>query len=411
MPGQSPPPGRQAEALKRHLLAGSPPARAPGLEARWNAAMSRIRAGGGEDDRFIRSWLHAKHSGRTEEGDGRPTGDHGGIEAGAAGWVRDNHERMGLHKSGDYARLLGSAAFYGRLYARIRDAASSLVPGMEHVYYIKKLRVPEAFYYPALISPVLTTDAIHVAAQKVDMAARFLEYLYVIRKMARQNTSNSVVGRYVFAVTHDMRDKDPAGLASVLGARAGSMAASMGGSMAGRAWETGVVRLGASNKWFVHWMLARITSHVEVMSGRGNRFEEYAREGCDDCHTIEHLLPRNSEPGPRGFADRAEMSEWRDRLGALVLLPGGVNRSLRNLPYADKVGAYRAHNLLAGSLDEGCYRDNPRLAGYRDGSGHPFRPYRQLGRRQIAARQRLYAGLCREIWDPAWFGAGGPDRP
>ncbi|MDA8000482.1 MAG: HNH endonuclease family protein [Alphaproteobacteria bacterium] len=407
MTGQGPAPSRQVEALKMHLLAGSPPARAPRLKKQWEDTMSEIRAKRGEDVRFIRSWLHAKYAVWKEIRSGRPTEDYKGIEAGVAIWVRNNHEKMGLHGSGDYARLLKSAMFYGRLYVRIRDAVSSLVPGMEHVYYIKKLRVPEKFYYPALMSAVLVSDEPDIVMRKVDMAARFLEAFYVLMKMNCKSTSDSVIGPYVFMVVHYMRDKDPAGLASALRSRSGRIEEWR------EKWLEGLmdVRLRATNKWFVHYLLARITSHVEVMSGRGNRFEEYAREGCEDCHTIEHLLPSNSKPGPCGFADRAELSEWRNKLGALVLLPGGVNRSLRNLPYADKAAAYRVHNLLAGSLDEGCYRDNPLFAAYNNESGHPFRFYRQFGKEDIAERHGLYARLCREIWDPARFGAGSLDDP
>ena len=395
--GPDPAPSRQAEALKKYLLDRSPPDEAPDLEARWDAAMSGILTEAGGDSVFIKSWLQAKHAAGARAGKGKAAGDYGRIEEGFARWVRDNPRKMGLHDAADHAGVLRSAAFYGRLYARIRGAAGSLISGMEHAYYAKRLNVPDLFYYPALIAPVRTSDGIAAATRKVDMAARFLEALYVLRKVGKKSTAESVLGGYMFGVITDMRDMDLGGLAALLRARTGAMAG----------WIDGVrdMKLGINNKWFIHYLLARMTSHVESASGCGNRFAEYAAEGCDGCHTIEHLLPRNTDPGPCGFAGKDELCTWRDRLGDLVLLPEDVNRSLKNSPYADKAGAYRVHNLLAASLDGRSYGENPSFARYARESGHPFRPYRRFGRDGITERQGLYAGLCREIWDPSAFDA------
>lgn len=395
--GSGPAPSRQAEALKKYLLDRSPPEEAPDLEEQWDAAMSEILTEGDEDSRFIKSWLQAKYATGTRAGKGRAAGDYGMVEEEFAEWVRDNPGKMSLYDGDDHARMLRSAVFYGRLYVRIRGAAGSMMPGMEHAYYVKRFNVPDLFYYPALIAPVRISDGTAAATRKVDMAARFLEALYVLRKVARKSTSDSILGGYMFEAITDMRDMDLGGLAALLGARAGAMAG----------WIDGIrgVRLGGKNRWFIHHLLARMTSHVESASGCGNRFEEYVAEGCTDCHTIEHLLPRNADPGASGFDGRGELCTWRDMLGGMVLLPDDVNRSLESSPYADKIGAYRAHNLLAASLDGGCYGENPSFARYARESGHPFRPYRRFGKDGITERQELYAGLCREIWNPSAFAA------
>lgn len=268
---------------------------------------------------------------------------------------------------------------------------------IEHVYYIRRLKVKPANFYPVLMSSINERDEQSVILKKMNAVAWFLEAFYVYRKASGRNTSHTIVGPDIFKMAVEIRGMTASKLGRFLDKKACAVVDPL--AMAG-------LKLGVSNNWFVRYVLSRITSHVEEMSDGENKFVEYMSRKLDDPYSIEHLLPYKFDSHSDQFTDRDEFCKYRLMLGALVLLPESVNQSLSNSHYSKKIGTYRKENLLAASLDKKCYNENRGFVKYRRESSLPFKPYEKFGKVEIGERQRLYAGICAEIWDPVRIARG-----
>ncbi|WP_199345072.1 MULTISPECIES: DUF1524 domain-containing protein [Nostoc] len=95
-----------------------------------------------------------------------------------------------------------------------------------------------------------------------------------------------------------------------------------------------------------------------------------------------------------------DFSEYRNRIGGLLLLPKSFNASYGDLPYAKKLPHYYGQNLLAKSLNPQCYDHNPGFLGYKERSGLQFQPHEEFKKADLDARQKLYQKIAEEIWNP-----------
>jgi Protein of unknown function (DUF1524) len=100
------------------------------------------------------------------------------------------------------------------------------------------------------------------------------------------------------------------------------------------------------------------------------------------------------------FPDPNDFTEYRNRIGGLLLLPKSFNASYGDLPYEEKLPHYNSHNLLARSLHPLCYEHNPGFLAFIQRTGLPFKPYSHFKKAQLEERSLLYQQLAALIWDP-----------
>jgi hypothetical protein len=156
------------------------------------------------------------------------------------------------------------------------------------------------------------------------------------------------------------------------------------------------------NRWRVHYLLARITHHIEHESGVTSSFEDYVSRQIKKPFEVEHIWADKYARHADEFDNEEAFHQYRNRFGGLLLLPRGFNQSFGDMPYEQKVNKYVGQNLLAKTLNPECYAHNPSFLAYRNRSGLPFRPYPNAFRKaDLDERQVLYQQICEEIWNPA----------
>lgn len=167
--------------------------------------------------------------------------------------------------------------------------------------------------------------------------------------------------------------------------------------------------LRGNNRANVHYLLARLTDHVERGCGGADRVVEYL--STERNFQIEHLFANHPERLAHELPDAAEFRALRERLGALVLLPASENASYRDKPLPDKLPFYARQNHLAAVLSSPAHStNNPILRRFVKEEGledafHYFgvsTPMRTL----VNARSELYRRLCRRIWRADRLGLG-----
>ena len=97
-------------------------------------------------------------------------------------------------------------------------------------------------------------------------------------------------------------------------------------------------------------------------------------------------------------SQKDEFGEWRNKIGDLMLLPNGSNQSYGDLPYKDKVKHYIKENVLAKSLCDDSYKNNPNFMNFVKKNSLPFKPHAEFKKQDILDRVNLYRELSKMIW-------------
>jgi len=156
------------------------------------------------------------------------------------------------------------------------------------------------------------------------------------------------------------------------------------------------------NGWTKRYMLhqlARITHFVEEQSGRDTKFDVYVNRSIKNPYDIEHILVDHFERYTDQFDTEDEFQRTRNMFGNLVILPQDINRSLNDSDYSTKLPKYFGQNLLASSLNQNCYQNNPNFLRFTASSNLSFNFHTDFTKETIKERQNLYLELAKLIWN------------
>jgi hypothetical protein len=153
-----------------------------------------------------------------------------------------------------------------------------------------------------------------------------------------------------------------------------------------------------TSRYMLH-ILSRITHFIEAESGLNTRFEDYVNRKIKNPFDIEHIWANKIEQHRDEFSDEEEFQRFRNKFGALLILPRDKNRSFQDAAYEAKLPMYYGENLLAKSLNGKCYQNNPQFLRVVSENGFSFRPYSEFRKDDIAERQNLYGEISQKIWD------------
>ncbi|HCT4617122.1 TPA: hypothetical protein OTY11_004377, partial [Enterobacter hormaechei] len=91
-------------------------------------------------------------------------------------------------------------------------------------------------------------------------------------------------------------------------------------------------------------------------------------------------------------------SRVRNSIGGLILLPRGRNRSLKDAMYSDKIGAYGTENILAQSLTDDFYKNQPNYSRFSVKHNITLKPFSIIDKDAIRERADIYENLARKLW-------------
>jgi hypothetical protein len=359
----------------------------------WKERISALMdLGKDEDADGIKSWLRSQYAETIRERKrGAAPEDFDLIGTEFHRWVRDHEDRLGLEKNSEFVRFIDrDFAFYGHWYERLRRAADTLTPGLECVYFNAEHNF--TLQYPVLLSPLQVQDSEDTILRKVRIAATFLDILIHRRIWNWHAIDYSTMQYAMFIIMRDIRGKTTDELVDHLRQRLDGDSETF--------LSNASFRLHGMNGRQIHRLLARMTDFIETRSGMPTHYVEYAKRGGKDGLEIEHIWADHAERHEDEFAHPNDFTEYRNRIGDLLLLPKSFNASYGDLPYEEKLVQYDSQNLLARSLNENAYDHNPGFLRFIERSGLPFHPHSEFRKADLDARQELYVQLCEHIWNP-----------
>jgi hypothetical protein len=160
-------------------------------------------------------------------------------------------------------------------------------------------------------------------------------------------------------------------------------------------------RLHGMNRYFVKFLLSRITGFIEQQSGASTNFTTYFHSPGTKPYEVEHIWANKFDEHRDEFEQHHEFDTYRNRIGDLVLLPKGTNQSYGAMTYEQKIEHYLKENLLVKSLHQKAYENNPNFLGMARKLGVAFKPHKAFAKADIDDRQTLIQSICEVIWGGA----------
>lgn len=383
-----------ADMLKGYLLANiKESSRRSTASKTWKERISALQEiGKDEDADGIKAWLRSRHAESIRERKrGATPQDFDLIGTEFHRWVRDHENRLNLNNSAGFAGFIETEfAYYSRWYERLRKAAEELTPGLEAVFYNAQHNF--TLQYPLMLAPLTLTDSEAGASKKARLVANYVDILIHRRIWNRQAIDYSTMQYAMFNVMKDIRGLDAPKLAEILRTKLDTVEESFA--------TNDRFHLHGMNGRQIHRILARFTEFIETQSGMQSRFVEYSQRGKKG-YEIEHIWANQPDRHKDEFEHAADFTEYRNRIGGLVLLPKSFNASYGKLPYKEKREHYTGQNLLVRSLHEQAYDHNPGFKRFIAASGLPFKPHAEFKKADLDARQELYRQLAERVWNPS----------
>jgi hypothetical protein len=384
------------ELLKSYLLSKALQGR-DRLNTLWREMLSKLTEHDAKTPSdYLKAYLLAKHVNVEDENERKYVRDA------FHEWIRKNPARLGLGKAPSYERFLREELVpWGIRFARLTRAARNFTPEWEPVYYNELNGVPQ--HLTAVIAGSSFADTEGLFRKCCILISNYLDLLFV------RKTVNAKIA--------DAAQLEPIVLALIPGLRLCStyeeLQLFLGRQLAGLSDDFSRMTsygLSPNNKSHIRYILARLTDFAETKIGQPSRFTEYVgRVSPGDrvarAHQIEHIWADHFERYREETSnDRRSFNSWRNRLGALILLPQQDNASYNDLPYVTKLQTYLRHNILAASLHPQSRTNHPRFRKFISDYdlGQLFRSFPdEFDKEAIDTRQLLYQKLCQLLWDPA----------
>lgn len=376
------------------------------INTSWKQQMQELKGLGEEEDvDFFKNWLRARHAETIRPGrKGAENRDFERIGNQFHRWVRDQKEKLGLVDSESFVRFVShDLVFFSDMALRIGSAARTLTPGWEAIRYNEDRGF--TLQTQVLLAPLCPGDGAEEVQAKVALVADFLDIWLARRVWNFRTISYSSVKYTMFNLSKELRGRDVASLATYLQAQLDEQPE--------RFATKPRFRLHSRNYRQVRHILARFTYWLETQCGLSSDFEDLVSKGRARPFEIEHIWADQYDQFKDWYSHRSDFEIERNRLGGLVLLQRGVNQSLLDAPYEQKLDAYvsKGENLLARSLHPLAYKNNPSLLQLIERTGLPLRPCDKFSPTEQYERQELYIRVAEWVWNPSRLDLDGEKPP
>ena len=358
----------------------------------WKAKMLELKALGKEQESdCIKTWLRSQYGETIRERKRNATpGDFDIIGTAFHKWLRENGNNIGLKKSVDYSDLVQKEfILFSNTYIRIYEYSSKLTQGFEYIFYNADRNFT---LQPLLLLASLDkNDTREIIDSKLRIVSCFLDQFISIRIFNYKTLDYSAMTYTMFMLAKKIRRKTPSELADILMEEISTM-------------EFTLDRIerfdlnGWTKRYMLH-QLARLTHFVEEQSGRDTKFDVYVNRSIKNPYDIEHIIVDHFDRYSDQFDSEEEFQRTRNMFGDLVLLPQDINRSLNDSEYPKKLPKYFGQNLLASSLNENCYQNNPNFLRFLSANNLKFNPSNDFTKETIKERQNLYLEISKLIWN------------
>ncbi len=312
-------------------------------------------------------------------------------------WVRDNHLRLNVGTENENLSLITEKfSFFNKAYLQVLDASLNYTPGLEAVFY--NAHNEFTWQSTVLLAPLIVTDDDDLVRRKLAVTATYLDIWLMRQTVNYIRVGYSSTSYAMYLLCNEIRRKSLPELVAILTNKLTQSDITFEGSVSkGRSGINGL-SLNQFSRRYIYHLLARITSYVDVGSGKPDLFDKYVDRTSSNPFDIEHIWANDFDQYRNECANQQEFDELRNRIGGLLLLPADVNRSYQDKSFKDKSPHYAKQNLFAASLTGSTYEHQPKFDYFIKTRGLPFKPYQKFGKTEQLERTLLIKKMANQIW-------------
>ncbi len=373
----------QVEMLRSYLLANIAPNRRDVAIETFDSLVRtlssiKLSSKSKAESEFFKVYLRGHYAEDVAKNDSRS--DFVNIGNGFHRWVRENSKsKLGLIKSEDFARFISELSFYAQQYKAIYDAIA-IRNTKENLYLIVNDDYGFTLQPALILSAIKFGDSVKIINEKSGVIAKYLTKVLTWRTWNHWMISQSSMEAPIYQLCKKIRNKNLDELKVILAS----------GPIELPPLETAPI-LNQQNKYKIKVLLGLITEIV----ARGSNESNYLLNKPDI--EVEHIWSNHFSEHTDEFSDENTFASARNNIGDLLLLPRSFNASYNDAPYENKVVQYFSQNVLAQSLNEKKYKNNPGFIKYVTDTRLAFKPYKEFKHASITERADLYKNVL--IWN------------
>lgn len=349
------------------------------------------------DQSFFQAWFRGKYATSIRPGKaGSENQDFELIGTRFHNWFKDNHKKLFKLKTSDefYNFFKFQFPFYVKWYTKSWDAQAEFESDLSHLNYINSWGIAESLQDPLLLASIKFDDDKAIIKKKLDFVARFIETFTVRRAVNYRKFGQTSIKYTMFGIIKSIRNNDLQTLGENLKKEILEL---------DQKWEAvDDFRLHGMNRKFVKHLLSRVSSYVDGLVGKDTNYVSYHHPKGRQFE-IEHIWGNKFEEHKDEFDQKEDFQEWRNSIGALILLPNGTNQSFNSDKYEHKLKHYIKENTYAQTLHSHYYEKNPNFLRSPIIKELDFKPHTEFKKEDISERQELVKRICENIWDTEYF--------
>jgi uncharacterized protein with ParB-like and HNH nuclease domain len=359
----------------------------------WKNSVLELKdIGKDEDSDFIKTWLRAQYAESIRETKkGAVNLDFDIIGTTFHKWFRENLSKIKLERSSDFEDfILNKFIKYARLYIRLKHYSMQFNKDYEYVYYNANNNF--TLQNMVILAAINPEDTPEEENKKIKMISCFLDQYILNRVVNFKTVDYSAIKNAMFNLSKKIRklNIDELALTLIKEMKELKLQHNLNGILE-------FYLNGFTKRYMLH-IISRLTYYIEQKSQINSSFVDYVDRAQRNSYDIEHILANDYSLYSSEFNTEAEFDLFRNKFGALLILPKDKNRSYQDKPYDEKLQLYFSENLLARSLNDKCYINNPSFLKFKNDNNLSFHPYSQFGKSEIENRQKLYKEISELIW-------------
>ena len=357
----------------------------------WKRRILELKGLGKEEESdFIKNWIRSQYAEtiRERKKNALP-GDFDIIGTAFHKWVREHNTHMKLARSKDFEDfVLKQFDKFSQINLDLKKYSATLTKGFEYVFYNANRNFTlQNQLILAAIDPLETKEE---SDKKIKLVSCFLDLYFTRRIFNYKTVDYSSIVYNVFMLSKKIRRKPLLELLDICKQE-----------IIGMEFQLETIDEFRLNGWTIRYMLhilSRVTDYIETKSGIPSNFNNYINREIKNPYDIEHIICDHHDRFVAEYPEKETFDKHRNKFGGLLLLPMDKNRSLNDLNFDKKLPIYFGENLLAKSLNNDCYTNNPQFKKFCDNEGLGFKAYSVFDKPALLERQELYEELAKKIW-------------
>lgn len=368
------------------------------INALWKDEIQKLHEYGETTDQsFFQAWFRGKYAVSIRPGKaGSENQDFELIGSRFHNWFRDNHKELFKLNSSDdfYGFFKNQFPFFVKWYLAAWDAQVEFNKSMPHTNYIDNWGIAESLQEPLLLAAINYDDNNDVIKKKIDFVSRYIETFTVRRAINFRKFGQTTIKYTMFNVIKLIRNNDIVTLGTNLIKEIQNIPEN---------WDAiGAFILHGQNRRFVKHLLSRLTCYIDNLIGKNTTYVTY-QEPDGKQFEIEHIWANIYDEHKDEFDQIVDFQNWRNSIGALILLPQGTNQSFSSDKYEDKLEHYLKENTYAQTLHPTYYSKNPNFLKSDVIRSLQFKAHPHFKKADIEVRQRLVQRICENLWSIDYF--------